>query len=390
MESIKIPIGVSICVDDVGWHLGEDERAFGGPARSALPRRHHPSDVRVLHEIGKGLGVKILCDLVLGEWDKNNRLRRAPYLTWGSGEWNAAAGIDYAFAEEYFAALEESEYLEYGMHTPTHDYFVDGRIAGGGCIYPRIGKNEWGGTVRIPLPPEKIDEIFSLFYEIYDDWGFKKKIRTWQTPCGGIGVPSSDFNLEIARVARRYGLTVWEWAGWPNIVEVHEGMIYPSAVLGGFLPWNACAVDPSILHNCFEAGPRPGIRPNICGHLTNFIHYQPEKNFEYVSAWVEYFRRVTSPCGVMLATDNEDSASQAVYAEHAITERVDGGYRIDLSRVDAIRADALKDEFFLSLRTSADPKAVTGASLSLHERRADHTVYLVKRHVGAAEILLTM
>ena len=191
-------------------------------------------------------------------------------------------------------------------------------------------------------------------------------------------------------MAKRYGIGLWEWAGWPKTVTVEEDMIFLSVVLGGFVPWNACAVDPTLLANCFEVGPRPGIRPNICGHLTNFIHYQPEKNFEYVSAWVDYFRRVTSPFGVMLATDNEDSASQAVYAEYATAERVDGGYRIDLSRVDAIRADALKDEFFLSLRPSEAPRAVTGASLSLHERRADHTVYLVKRHAGAAEILLTM
>lgn len=379
MEKIRIPLGVSICVDDVGWHRGDDDRSFGGPSRSALPRRHHPSDVLVLNEIGKGLGTKILCDLVLGEWDKNNRMRRAPYLTWGTGEWDAASLLDMAFAEEYFSALEDSEFLEYGMHTPTHDYFVNGRIAGGGSIYPRIGKNERGETVRVPIPTDQLEELFALFYEIYDDWGFRKEIRTWQTPCGGIGVPESDYNREIARVARRYGIRVWEWAGWPEIVTVEEDMIFLSAVLGGFVPWNACAVDPSLLPSCFEIGPRPGIRPNICGHLTNFIQFQPEKNFEYVGAWIDYFRRITSDFGVMLARDNVDSASQALYAEYATLDRVDGGYRIDLSPVDAVRTDAVKDEFFLSLRTEDAPRSLLGGRLSVWERRRDHTVYRIER-----------
>ena len=70
MDNIKLPIAVSICVDDVGWHEGADDSSRGGPYRSALPRRHHPSDVLALNEIGKGLGTKILCDLVLGEWWK--------------------------------------------------------------------------------------------------------------------------------------------------------------------------------------------------------------------------------------------------------------------------------------------------------------------------------
>ncbi len=389
MENIKIPLGVSICVDDVGWHEGEDRRFFGEPARSALPRRHHPDDVLVLQKIAKGLGVKILCDIVLGEWDKNNRLRKAPYLTWGTGEWDAASKLDMAFTEAYFSALENSENLEYGMHTPTHGYYENGRITTCCCIYPFIEKNERGESFRRALPTAQLEEVFELFYAIYDDWGFKKKIRTWQTPSGGIGVPSSPYNLEIARVAHRYGIRVWEWAGWPEVVEVHEGMVYLSAVLGGFLPWNACAVDPSILHNCFEYGPRPGFRPNICGHLTNFIQYQREKNFEYVPAWIDYFRRVTSPFGVMLAEDNEDSASQAVYAEFATLDRIDGGYRFDLSKVDEIRTDAVKDSFFVSLRERKMPKKIVGGRLIEKEKRADHTIYQLIRDASPI-VTLTM
>ena len=389
MDDIRIPIAVSICVDDVGWHEGRDERPVGGPPRSALPRRHHVNDVLALNEIGRGLGTKILCDLVLCDWDKNNRLRRAPYLTWGTGEWDAASKIDMPYTEAYFAALEDSEHLEYGMHTPTHGYYADGKLLSGCCIYPFVHKNERGETVREALPDEQLEEVFSLFYEIYNDWGFQKKIRAWQTPCGGIGVPSSDYNRRIARMARRFGIGVWEWAGWPETVEIHDGMIFISAVLGGFVPWDACAVNPAVLPNCFEVARRPGFMPNICGHLTNFIRYEPELNFEYVSAWVDYFRGVTSPYGVMMARDNEDSASQAVYNGYAVCDRTDGGYRIDLAPVDAVRTDIVTDDFFLAVRGHDVPREVTGGRLAVWECRADHTIYRVVRD-GAPVVELKM
>ena len=69
MENFKLPVGVAIRVDDVGWFEGADDRHIGRPSRSGLPRRHHPNDILVLNEIGKGLGTKVLCNLILGEWD---------------------------------------------------------------------------------------------------------------------------------------------------------------------------------------------------------------------------------------------------------------------------------------------------------------------------------
>ena len=88
-----IPYAVSIRVDDVGWHNGADDRFVGRPSRSGIPRFHHPSDVQVINEIGKGLGTKILCALVLGDWDIKNRLRGVPHVTWDEAGWDAASNI---------------------------------------------------------------------------------------------------------------------------------------------------------------------------------------------------------------------------------------------------------------------------------------------------------
>ena len=94
MENIKIPLGVAIRVDDVAGVEGADDRHIGRPSRSGLPRRHDPRDVLALGEVGKRLGTKILCNLVLGEWDINNRLRGVPHVSWDEQGWDAASIIN--------------------------------------------------------------------------------------------------------------------------------------------------------------------------------------------------------------------------------------------------------------------------------------------------------
>ena len=109
-SNIVIPVGVGIRVDDAGWLRGHDERVLNRPCRSALPRLHTPDDYRVLHEIGKGLGVKVLCNLVIGDWDIKNRLRGVPHVTWDEKGWDAAALIakDRPFFEETFKFFKEA------------------------------------------------------------------------------------------------------------------------------------------------------------------------------------------------------------------------------------------------------------------------------------------
>ena len=91
---------------------------------------------------------------------------------------------------------------------------------------------------------------------------------------------------------------------------------------------------------------------------------------------------ITSPFGALIGRDNEQSASQAVYTTYAEIDTVDGGYRIDLAPVDAVRNEVVEDEFFVSLREGALP-TVTGGEISVHERRPDHVIYKIHRDKGA-------
>ena len=390
MEQLKLPIAVSIRVDDVGWLEGADWRSMGLPSHSGLPRRHDPRDVQALAEIGRGLGTKVLCNLVLGDWDVKNRLRGVPHETWDEAGWDAASVIEKnrAFFDETFAILEGSEFLEYGLHGLQHGYFVDGKLCDEKYAYPHTVKNERGEWVRLPRDFGEFERMISLFFEIYHDWGFRKPVRVWEAGNGCYGTPDSDYNLEFARILRRYGIGIWEWGAWPSDATVREDMIFINSSLG-FVTWNAYDIDPSLLPSCFEAGPRPGFVPNICGHLTNFVRFQPEKNFEYVPAWIDYFKRITSPFGAMIARDNEQSASQAVYAHYAATDRVDGGWRIDLSPVDAVRTELVKDEFFVAIRDRRVPTSCTGGRIFAHECKEDHTIYRIERD-GSPVVTLGM
>lgn len=389
LELITLPTAVSIRVDDVGWYEGEDQRTLGLPSHSGLPRKHDPRDILVLNEIGRGLGTKVLCNLVLGEWDIKNRLRGVPHETWDEAGWDAASRIaqNRSFFDDTFAALEESEFLEYGLHGLLHGYFVDGRLHDEKYLYPFTVKNEKGEWVRLPRDYGEFDRMLSLFHEIYNDWGFKKEIRVFEAGNGCFGTPEDDYNQAIARILHRHGIRIWEWGGWPEDVCVRDGMIFLNSALG-FVTWNAYDVDPALLHNVFESPRGHGIVPNICGHLTNFIRFQPEKNFENVPAWIDYFKRVTAPFGTMLARDNEQSASQAVYARYASLDPIDGGYRIDLAGVDAARTDVVEDEFFVALRGRDVPKSCKGAAVSLHESKEDHTIYKCIRDGSSAVTLM--
>ena len=389
MENICLPTAVTVRVDDVGWFEGADDRHLDRPARSGIPRRHVPGDFRVLNEIGRGLGTKILCNLVLGDWDIKNRLRGVPHLTWDEAGWDAAKVIEEnrAFFEEGFDVLESSEYIEYGLHSLEHGYFVDGKHIDGKHYYPPRAKNERGETVREAITPEELDTILSLFFDIYNDWGFKKKIKVFAAPCGAYGKPTDDFNLALARAMRRHGIGVWQWGGWPG-EAVHEDMIFLRSALG-FITWNAFGIDPAYFPNVFEDERNRGFTPNFIAHLTNFIRYQPEKNMEYVPAWIDYLRRITSPFGALIGRDNEQSASQAVYTSYAALDRVDGGYRLDLAPVDAVRNEVVEDEFFVSIKGHALPGTVTGGTISVHEVRPDHTVYKITRD-GTPVVTLKM
>lgn len=378
MENIKLPVAFSIIVDDVGWFRGDDMRMLNGPARSGMPRFHHPDDVRALNEIAKKLGTKILCSLVLGDWDKNNRMRGIPHFTAEEGEWDCAKGFDHGYAEAYFRALEESEWLDYSLHGLLHSYYEEGKLISARQYYPF---NSDGHGNKLDgwrwLDPAEFAEMIRVFYQIYADWGFKKPIVDFVSPCGCFGTDTDEGNVAYAKVLKEYGILYWS-NSWTHLKE-HTGTIEGILISkgdGGITKWNALGGNPRYLKLNAPGG---CVGTHLCGHLTNFIRYDYQDNFEYVDAWVEYFNKYTELFGSMLAYDNAESCSQSYYARVAKVTAADGGYEIDLSAVDATDAPGLQSVFYVSLKSGVEPTSCEGGEISLHEEKQLFKTYKIVR-----------
>ena len=377
MNNIKLPVAIELIVDDVGWHNGADQRNINLPARSGLPRFHHTDDIKALNAIGKGLDMKITCSLVLGDWDKKNRLRGVPHITHDVEGWDAAAAIDPDYTKAYFNALEESEYLDYCLHGLMHSYYSNGKLVTARQYYPdNVDEhgNKTGGFSW--LPAEEFENMVKLFFDIFNDWGFKKDVLTFASPSGCFGTPTDKGNIEYARVLRKYGLLYWGngWVNHDKYVDTIEGMIISKGAC--IVPWNAYDVDPSYLE--ITTDPEK-IGTHIGAHLANFIRYNHEKNFEYVDAWIDYFKRQAEVFGTMLARDTAFSCSQTLYSRFAKTEKTDGRYIIDLSDVDRQYAIGKKNEFYVSLKNGTEPSSCEGGRISLYETKASFKTYKIER-----------
>ncbi len=289
-------------------------------------------------------------------------------------------------AEECFSALEESEYIDYGLHGLMHGYYVDGKQISEQHHYPFRTQYQKGEVASPALPLEEFELLVDLFFKIYNDWGFKKPVISFGSPNGSYGTPEDDYNIAMARVIHKRGIRSWKWA-WPTVdrIDTCGGIACMSS--SSMLPWNAYDVDPDLLDYTF-ADPEVRRVPDICMHWPHFLRYNPEHNFERVKKWKNYFRRITSPFGMMLAHDVNEAASQTFYSKYAAVDTVNGGYRVAFDAVDKVDNDLVRKEFYVSLKGGEEIKKCIGGSFALHDARSDHNVYKVTRDEGVAAVEL--
>ena len=266
---------MQICVDDLGWFTGTDARHIGRPSRTGMTRPHRPEDYTVLNEIGKAIGQKIMCPLVLGEWDKENILRGEIGVTYEPKTWDRASVIDLKLAERCFEEAEKSEFIEYAVHGVLHgNYAADGS---------QITEQEYfeyktpEDTLLSTQSQEEIEHRFELFFKLYDMWGFKKKIRAFACPNS---IPS---NLEskdlgaLSAVLKKHGIEYWA-NGWKKIkgyTEFIDGILYMEKASDIKIPWNAYDVDPAYIADFAKEGDEQlGIIIN--SHWPNYLRFNPE------------------------------------------------------------------------------------------------------------------
>lgn len=380
-----LPVAMQLCLDDVGWHNGDDERAIQRPSRSGIPRKHAPEDITVANELGKALDMKILCSLCLGEWDKDNLLRGEVGITFDPFGWDRASEIDYGMAEKIKQAAEESEYLEYCVHGLMHGNYNENGGQLRECEYFTTDKI---GNPQYQIPLSDLKRRLDLFEKIYNSWGFKKKFRSVCSP-GGVPPEAMDknnsdvFSKEFASRGYHYALGMTrdnlDGGYLDNTVYwlQHYCDVQP--------PWNAFDFDPALLGDSTTA--REQKKTVYIWHLANFLRFNPKRNTEYLDGWVAYFKRQAEIFGLMLSKDIAFAANQLIYVQHAKLTQRDDGFTVDLS--DVLKQDMpyRRNEFYVSLKNGVLPKKCVGGNIEAYEKHGDFINYKITHTADTVEII---
>ena len=385
MKNAIIPVALQFCFDDVGWDDGRDLRASGGAARSGIPRHHAIEDYRMLHEFGKAFGQRIWTPLCLADWDQDNILRGYVGITPNPYGWDRRSEMDLSFFEEARDILDHSDYIEPVIHGISHCvYGEDGRFIHN-REYFRMAERD-GKKVLALNSEEDFHNRIRLFFEIYNGWGFTKKIRSFVSPCG-FGKASEDMLDDLAARLRALGIQYWANGGFPfdgpmgvysDIAVMKKGGSYDGKY-GSAPPWNAYDVDPDLFmpfvhkDNCGET--------NMVGmHWANLLRFNPKRNFDLLPCWIDYFNRERETFGTMIARDVSFSATQQFYHLYAAIDLDDGAYVIDVTEACRKKTSSCPDEFYISFTKDINPKIRDGGKISLYEEHQSFRTYRVEHH----------
>ena len=389
-NSVKIPLAYQVVMDDIGWFTGSDDRHLGMPSRSGMTRNHVAEDYLVINEIGKKIGQKICGAFVIGEWDKNNRLRGKAHMTPKPNEWNCKKSINMPEAERCFEAIEGSEYLEVALHGLLHSYWDEEMGHDDQQYYIRPRKGYSGNERLIPVPDSYFEDCIDTFLEIYRDWGFSRKLTSFISPGSAYGPLES--SLGFAKILRERGFTKWAnyWQCIKKPCEIIDGLTFVNKGTG-YVPWNAYDINPDLLPDYSPADNDGRVRPmgTVFGlHWPNFLRFDPNKNFEQVDAWVSFFRRQSEIFGLMISRDMSHAAHQAQYQRYTEMSFGDGEIILDFEAVDALPAIDKSFEMYVSLKKGLVPTGAEGADISLYETKRDFRTYRLVRKGSRAVINL--
>lgn len=311
-EKIIIPDSLHIVVDDLGWFNGKDDSENDGPSRTAMPRRHCALDYRAVNELGRRLGMKISCAFVMGEWDTDNRLRRIPNLSRYGDNWDNASHFNEEEARECVKAINESEYIDFTVHGLLHSNYRnpsdDHDISD---FYYRLD------NVLYMVEEEEIRQRLDAFFDLVKHHGIKKRINAFVPP---------SFNYradDLSRILKDYGIRFVSTTfskrmlgetREESVVVVEDGIVTLDRN-NNYIPWDACAVDPTEL----------AVARGIFGiHWPNLLHPDPERSFEVIDRWEKFFNRCADTFGIILSNDISFAAAQSLVKRYARTEISDG------------------------------------------------------------------
>jgi hypothetical protein len=243
-------------------------------------------------------------------------------------------------------------------------------------LFEKQPDNSW-----LPISNEELDRRLTLFFKIYNSWGFKQKLTVYGAPCGipeGIsGHQMAGLNAILYKHGIRYFRTHWAY-----FQSYEENLSYPvkygasNRRMSIAMPWDAYNVDVEDLPDTIYPD-----EENLWGvlalHWTNFLRLDPDENLAQLPRWIEYFQRQSEIFGAMISRDYEFSFVQQIYYQFAKIDYSDGAYTIDLSRLLEQNIDNVKKEFYVSLKNGITPEKCVGGVCELYEEKREFKTYKI-------------
>ena len=379
---VKIPLAYQAIMDDIGWFTGADDRHRGMPSRSGMTRNHVAEDYKVVNEVGKRINQKICCALVIGEWDKNNRLTGRPHMTPNPEAWDCASVINMPEAERCFEAIEESDYIDIAHHGILHSFWDDELGHDDRQYYIRARKSYTrpGPRYAVPVEVDYFKKCLEAYDEIYNDWGFTKPVDTFISP-GFVSLSAED-NKEIIHAISEHGFKYWtnSWAGTDFDCEIVDAVTFLKK-RKETIPWNAYDVNPDALPPYSE---EEGTIFRC--HWPNMLRYDPMQNLEKVDAWANFFHRRSEVFGIIISESIQFAAHQAQYNRFTDMTFTENEIILDFSKVDTCGAKDIGNTVYISMRNNIRPKACTGGHLSLYQTKQIFRTYKLEREGNIAKI----
>ncbi len=381
-NKVRIPFALQIVMDDFGWHEGVNELALGGPARTHIKRKHTLEDIVVVNEIGKKIGMHILCGFTIGEWDKDNVLRGMKHATKYEDNWDRKKYIDMDFANKAYQIIENSEYIDIAFHGLMHGYWEDGENYGNPREFFMYDLPEGATERRLdypvkPVSPDYVREHIEAWFKIYNSWNFTKEVKGFISPASLY--KDDSLALKYAAEVEKFGICFWKngWTEFSGNTRMLRSIVFlkDHADIADYSDMN---IDVStIADHEYKADSEVRGRTVVGCHWANFLWDDPKESIKHVDEWAEYFKRQAEIFGFMLSKNVSFAASQALYEAYSRVEFIDNKCIIDVSPVKALGAPELKNEFYLSVDNSLSIKNVNGGAFSLYETHNDFKTYKI-------------
>ncbi|MBR5314641.1 MAG: hypothetical protein IKU45_04435, partial [Clostridia bacterium] len=291
--------------------------------------------------------------------------------------------IDIKLANECLEEIENSDYIEFALHGLLHgNYDKNGR---------QINELEYFNTntennVSSCKTEEEINRTFDIFYEIYNSWGFTKKIRSFSEPGEPPKYICKNEVIPLAKALADRGIKYWT-NYWIKDTLYFDSVLYMAKTSNLVPPWNAYDLDPTYLRD-FTL-PTDEKEYTILGlHWPNFLKFHPENNLSVVPLWKEYFRRQSEIFGLMVSKDIAFAGNQHVYRQLSKIEENDGFLSVDVADVYSQPSVEPYGYFYLSIRNEFAPISSEGCVFELYEKHNEFKTYKITHNAKQMKITL--